>query len=1004
VLYSLRKHYLKIKKICSVFKFAFKSVIKIKGILNFVSKHYQKFYPNYPIPIIMKKLLLSVIFLCIAIISFSQTVDILANPSTFSLAALGTNRNYNVNESIYTDVEIGNTNFTSVGTAINKIGFYAASIGALTNFGNVQIYMKEVPSGTTTFASGIYSTTGYTLVFSGSVVVGNTGLIEIPLATAFVRNAGNNLQILVERTDNVAHAGFTWRTSDGNNLGNTNLSTRYYFSNTTLPVSGTTNLTADYGRAQIRLRHAADNDASVIQVFSLGKLPLANSTPHTVSAVITNKGALTINALPVTLTVSGTNSFTNVQVISSLAPNASTTINFASYTPTVVGTDNINVSVPTDDDNSNNSKIVTQIVNNNTWSYAQGNVPTGTAGFAGNTIDLVQKFYNSSATNLAQVVAYFTTAAQPYKIGVWDATGAGGTPGALLYETSVQSSIAGVNVQPILPALALPVGNFYIGARQTNSTTFGLSRQTENPTRTGTFYYKLGGANPWVDNATGSTNVFMLEPKLQLPIDAFVSNIVVPNNGGITCATTSETISAKLTNTGSSIITAGAATLTLKITGANAQTLTTNNLTSIVSGGNEIVNFSGVNLSNAGANYDTVYVNLAGDIEQANDTTKTSFTTALRTVALETVASTYPLTANCEDMGWTYYSDVSNKNVLAVEWGTNTAAKASATATLTLDAADYTTTAGSGAGATGTFTMKRYWNIATGTQPSTPVNVRFFYDAAEKAATDAAAVSFQTANAGSSLEIPKWFKTTSGAFVGDAAHVTNSGVLNAIFLADANTGAATINGVLYAQFNGITSFSGGGYASGVGSNTVLPIGIQYIKGAKQAGGHLIDWKISCTAGVSLTLTLERSADGRNFVAIQTQVANDTRCLQPFNYIDAAALAGTNYYRIKITTVDGEVKYSTIVVLLNKEKGFELISVAPNPVKDNAVLTITSAKAGKIELLISDVAGKIIEKQLHNVIAGNNAIKIDAENIGAGTYSITAINADAEQKTIRFVKR
>jgi CARDB/Secretion system C-terminal sorting domain len=957
----------------------------------------------------MKKLLLSSIILCSTVISFSQTVDILANAATLSTSAIGGSQRYNLNESIYTDAEIGNTNFTTAGTAINKIGFYANAIGALTSFVNVKIYMMEVPAGTTTIATGIYSIAGYTQVFGGAVggtvVVSATGLVEIPLSTTFTRTAGSNLQVLVERIDNVSHAGFTWRTANGNNANSTNLTTRIYFSNTTPPVSGTTSLTSNIGRAQIRLKHENANDASVAQVFSLGKLPIVNSVPHTVSATITNNGTSALSSLPVTLSISGVNSFTNVQIIPSLATGASTTINFTAFTPAVVGADNINVTVPSDDDNTNNSKTVTQLVNNNTWSYAQGNVSTGTAGSNINSIDLVQKFYNSTATTLAQLVAYFSLAGQPYKIGVWDATGAGGTPGTLLYETSLQTSTIGANAQAILPALPLPIGNFYVGARQTNTTTFGLSRQTENPTRPNTFYYaQPSGSTTWVDNAIGSTNVFMLEPKLQLPTDAFVSNITLPNNAGITCATTTETISAKLTNIGSNTIVAGAATLTLKITGANAQTLTTNNLTSIVSGGNEIVNFTGVNLSNAGINNDTVYVNLTGDTEKANDTTKTAaFTTALRTVALETVVNTYPLTANCEDMGWTYYNDVSNKNVLAVEWGTNTAAKAAATATLTLDAVDYAATAGSGASATGTFTMKRYWNIATGTQPSTPVNVRFFYDAAEKSATNAAATAYQAANAGSSLEIPKWFKTTSGAFVADAVHVTDADVQNAITLTDVNTGAATINAVLYAQFNGITSFSGGGYASGV-QGGVLPIGIQYIKGTKQNTVHLIDWKISCTVGVQLTLTLERSADGRNFTAIQTQVANDTRCLQPFNYTDATPLAGANYYRIKVTTVDGEVKYSTIVVLLNKEKGFELISVAPNPVKENALLTITSAKAGKIELLISDVAGKIIAKQLYNVIAGSNAIKIDVENIGAGSYSVTAVNADGERKTIRFVKR
>jgi hypothetical protein len=953
----------------------------------------------------MKKTLLSFSLIILSVFGFCQTVDIQANAGATGATALGGNTANFVSENLYRESEIGASNFTTVSTAINTIGFNVLTLGANTTYNNVKIYLQEVASPAPFFVTGVYSNAAYTQVFGGamggSITVSATGWVEIPISN-FVRTTGNDLLVLIERADGVTHNGFTWGRSLGVTDTSAALSCRRQI---TAFTSGVTSLTASNFRNQIRFKHLNPIDADVSQIFTLGKLPVINGAPHTVTAKITNNGATLLSSLPVTLNITGSNTFTDLQTVASLAPGASTTVTFLSYSPIVIGTNTLTVSVPADDDNTNNSKTATQLVNNNTWSYAQGNVSTGTAGTNGNTIDLVQKFSNTTATSLAQVMAYFTTAGQPYKLGVWDATGAGGTPGNLLYETGIQISTVGVNTGAIIPALALPVGNFYVGARQTGTTNFGLSRQTENPTRTSTFYFALpSGSSTWVDNSTGSTNVFMLEPKLQLPIDAFVSNIVIPNNGGITCTTSSETISVKLTNTGSSTIATGAATVTLKITGANTQTLTTNNLTNLVSGGNEIINFTGVNLSNAGTNNDTVYVNLAGDTEQANDTTKTvAFTTTLGTVALETVPNTYSLTANCDDMGWTYYSDASNKNVLAVEWGANTAAKGAATATLTLDAADYAATAGAGSTATATFTMKRYWNIATTVQPMTPVNVRFFYDAVEKNVTDAAALAYQTANTGSGLETPRWFKTTSGSFVGDGAHVSDLEVLNSIALTDVNTGATAIDGVLYAQFNGITSFSGGGYATGVGSGLVLPVGIQYIKGTKQSSGHLIDWKVSCTAGILLTLTLERSKDGIIFSGIQEQSANYIRCLQPFSYVDASPLAAANYYRIKVTTVDGTIKYSTIVVLLNKEKGFELISVAPNPVKDNALLTITTAKAGKMDIIISDITGKIIQKQFNILVAGNNSINLNVDNIEAGSYSISAVNAEGEKKTIRFVK-
>lgn len=184
---------------------------------------------------------------------------------------------------------------------------------------------------------------------------------------------------------------------------------------------------------------------------------------------------------------------------------------------------------------------------------------------------------------------------------------------------------------------------------------------------------------------------------------------------------------------------------------------------------------------------------------------------------------------------------------------------------------------------------------------------------------------------------------------------------------------------------------------------VLPISIDYFRGSKQATTNVLDWKVTCTTESSISMSLERSADGRSFKSLQDQTVTATRCLQGFNYVDAAPLAGYNYYRLKTVTLDGKVKYSTIVVLLNKEESFELISIAPNPVQNTAILSLTTVKGGKIELNVSDVTGKVISKQSTVVIAGNNPINMNFAALDAGTYIITAVNAEGEIKTTGFVK-
>lgn len=184
---------------------------------------------------------------------------------------------------------------------------------------------------------------------------------------------------------------------------------------------------------------------------------------------------------------------------------------------------------------------------------------------------------------------------------------------------------------------------------------------------------------------------------------------------------------------------------------------------------------------------------------------------------------------------------------------------------------------------------------------------------------------------------------------------------------------------------------------------VVPVAIEYFRGSKLAGANYLEWKVNCINEPYVILSLERSADGTNFRSINDQTATSIRCQQGFNFTDKSPLAGVNYYRLKTTTADGQFRYSVIVALINREKGFELISISPNPVRTNATLSLSTVKGGIMNVSVSDVTGKVVMKQSLTVIAGNNPVNMNFSKLGAGTYNITVMNAENEIKTTRFVK-
>lgn len=188
------------------------------------------------------------------------------------------------------------------------------------------------------------------------------------------------------------------------------------------------------------------------------------------------------------------------------------------------------------------------------------------------------------------------------------------------------------------------------------------------------------------------------------------------------------------------------------------------------------------------------------------------------------------------------------------------------------------------------------------------------------------------------------------------------------------------------------------------TGAALPVSIEYFRGTKQNNRNILDWKISCYNSPSVRLTLERSVDGRKFDAISTTTETAVRCLQPFNYNDQSPAAGINYYRLKAMDIDGKVSYSNVVALLNKDKGFEIVSLAPNPVKDEAILSVTSAEKTIMEIVVSDLNGKQISKQRLSLIAGNNQVPLNLRNVAAGTYQVTGLTADGQLKSLRFIKQ
>lgn len=228
-------------------------------------------------------------------------------------------------------------------------------------------------------------------------------------------------------------------------------------------------------------------------------------------------------------------------------------------------------------------------------------------------------------------------------------------------------------------------------------------------------------------------------------------------------------------------------------------------------------------------------------------------------------------------------------------------------------------------------------------------------------------------------------------------------------------GTFNLVGASSASFAGAISVGGSEVCAGTALNLnfvanycsggTLPISIEFFRGYKNGSQHNLNWKVTCTNTPRATMTLERSADGRNFTGIYTITAEAARCLQPFDHVDVSPLNGLNYYRLKMVDADGKVTYSTIIALLNKASGFDIIGIIPNPVPKagNAILNVTSAQKGQLQIKVNDMAGRQLMQQTQQLVAGSNPINLQLQGLASGVYQITAYTEDGSTKTVRFVK-
>lgn len=216
-----------------------------------------------------------------------------------------------------------------------------------------------------------------------------------------------------------------------------------------------------------------------------------------------------------------------------------------------------------------------------------------------------------------------------------------------------------------------------------------------------------------------------------------------------------------------------------------------------------------------------------------------------------------------------------------------------------------------------------------------------------------------------------------------------------------NTGSGFAAGSI--TWQGVNTFSPFSLGSTDASNP-LPINLVYFNGSKKAAGNFLSWKITCYNNPNATMILQHSSDAVNYNNMTTITADALRCQQSFDYTDTHPLTGIHYYRLKMVDTSNNTTYSAAIVLSNKENKFDMLRLQPSVIKSTAVLNVSALQKTKLEVLITDVTGRVVQQRHFNLEPGSNNIMLDLSGLNAGVYEVTGYTAEGEMQTIRCIKQ
>lgn len=221
---------------------------------------------------------------------------------------------------------------------------------------------------------------------------------------------------------------------------------------------------------------------------------------------------------------------------------------------------------------------------------------------------------------------------------------------------------------------------------------------------------------------------------------------------------------------------------------------------------------------------------------------------------------------------------------------------------------------------------------------------------------------------------------------------TNNAYISSVF------GEPTFSKLLMQNVNQLTS----------AAFTVLPVNLLTFSGYKDGTRNQLRWSTS-TEQNNKGFEVQRSLDGINYstIAFVNSLApgGSSSVQLNYSYTDINVTGLKQYYRLRQVDFDNRSKLSNIVLIKSdKPDVITIDALFPNPATTVVNLMLSSPVRDKVQMMVTDMSGRIVMQRQMNVETGTNNLPINVSALAGGTYMIRLIDSNGEATTGKFIKQ